>query len=1665
MKANKNKCKGQKVIKILIGNQDSLDNSYYKWHILVINAINETKSIDFLFFHYLIIFDIICFPQKSHPTLCGGMLGSKSVDFLKEIEWFVGVDFDPESGSRCVAKVYEESQVENFTIQIRMTSQLSLPENSDDWTKEDVNQWLESHKIDQKHREILTTQDVNGRILKLLTKNDLVEMGLKHGPAIQIEHLVKQLQETTSEDLIQICKEKKSSKNLTKAQTLVQEGNGETSKPKQKNKEKSAMTTISTVTKGSNSIKNEDEIDDTKEKQPTTELTCPSYPFDEFSDPYRYKLNFSLQPETGPLNLIDPIHEFKAFTKTETATAEDIKMKFSNEVFRFASACMNSRTNGTIHFGVKDKPHGKIVGVKVTSVTKEAFIDHFNQMIHKYFDDHQVQKAKKCIREPRFVEVLLPNSIPSDRFVIEVDVIPKYSECEYDYFQIKMQNNSNKTWEQSPKFSVFIRYGASSTDIIKNNVLFKEFKSGNQDLLDNSYYDWYILITNKCHPNQVKHLDFLKEIKLFAVLEFDPESVSEGVVKAFKESQVANLHFPSQYLEGKTTTSDKISSLNLYRQPAWIFCNGRLDLDSDKYKPLDPSSWQREKASEVRKLISFLTHEDIMPRGKFWVIFLLLSCVDDPRDPLIETFCAFYQDFNGMENILCICVHSHICQRWKDLLQARLVKQQDELSSQCISALSLEEINGTILKLKSVTQSSKRFLPSTGSSTVLLKKEEDIMTALEILCENECEGTLLEKDKDKFLEFKTSKEEDFYRGGKVSWWNFYFSYENYSSPFVKRDKYERLEGMIQNGADSSKCVRIIHLYHHPGCGGTTLAMHILWELRKKFRCAVLKNKTEDFSEIGEQVTNLITYGTTNHQEYLPVLLLVDDFEEQDNVYLLQSSIQTAVDNKYIRYEKPLVIILNCMRSQNPEKCAKISNSIALIQQLSAKEQRAFEHKLKEIEEQHKNFEDFYSFMIMKTNFNKKYIENVVRNILKGQNISTKEAKLFSFLALLNSYVPDTTISLSQCETFLGITNKKAFWGTEKLEDKMGTYSTILIRTEVVEGGNYCGIRIIHPLIAIRSLEELRTSYHLNKSKITLDMLTENLFYDTGIGKNKFFQDMQTLLLTRQRNEHEGETETWFSPFIEALHKEEGNVAVQEVLLEGICRFNPNAFICQALARHFYFKEKDFHSALKWANEAKKIEPQNSYISDTLGQVYKSKIRWWIEDNNGRNRNISVDDLTELLDLAVHASNAFKESQQQSEDRENEAKERFYQKSKRRYDTYNIAGYQGEIEVGLYTIQILQLIPFFDNKNELSKKDMINFISGSSDIPGDPNNEYKLALKNFIPYLTNLQISLKKSFDFFDDYFVLLKPKNNIKQNEQDKTRRKVAGYFKKYADIFGPIEETQNRDLGSKLSLPLQVELYRKSLEILKADKFSGLLEYLIKNQEDAISAMENIVNKYTFLFEQCTIRIQPKEKQNFILANIVLYCIKPTSKLVKPVKILKEQLREVLRPIGTNHRFSEPYFLASLLFWPENQQLDQDSKQIEKYARSLETSFRGQYRHMYRTKQPIAYFFLGKGNGMNRLVHKGKIDQCFGKTPDIYSLWQSGEVWKEKKVQELLLRLKGRAENNCLYIEYGINEKITIPITPAFLGQLRSGRSIEKVSFYLGFSIGGPLAYDINII
>uniref|UniRef100_A0A0E9P949 Uncharacterized protein n=1 Tax=Anguilla anguilla TaxID=7936 RepID=A0A0E9P949_ANGAN len=73
--------------------------------------------------------------------------------------------------------------------------------------------------------------------------------------------------------------------------------------------------------------------------------------------------------------------------------------KFTDEVIRFAAACMNSRTNGTVHFGVGHLPdfiHGQILGVVVQD--KEAFVNGLHRAVDGHFEHKHIDVAKKCIK-------------------------------------------------------------------------------------------------------------------------------------------------------------------------------------------------------------------------------------------------------------------------------------------------------------------------------------------------------------------------------------------------------------------------------------------------------------------------------------------------------------------------------------------------------------------------------------------------------------------------------------------------------------------------------------------------------------------------------------------------------------------------------------------------------------------------------------------------------------------------------------------------------------------------------------------------------------------------------------------------------------------------------------------------------------------------------------------------------------------------------------------------------------------------------------------------------------------------------------------------------------------------------------------------------------------
>ncbi|XP_040913026.1 sterile alpha motif domain-containing protein 9-like [Toxotes jaculatrix] len=842
---------------------------------------------------------------------------------------------------------------------------------------------------------------------------------------------------------------------------------------------------------------------------------CKPYPFGKYHDSHRYIINNILDIiESGPLDMIEPCHEYKAFINTKPETE---MVKFCPEVIRIAAACMNSRTNSTIHFGIGDAPdfiHGQVLGVKVRD--KEAFAQALNSAIAKYFEPKQRPAAHFCIKPPRFVEVLDKNMTSSNKYVIEVDIIPNSIICEeniYHTYRLPKKAKKKAKIETNSK-QFFVRDGGSSRDLLAPTTSAKPMQeynkfvdgmkqrsqlrkqaeekslavaksncqgtalikmiTGGSPSLDASCFDRYVIVTNKSHSSQFESLGFLVELNPTAVLDFDPESAKHGLQCHFKQHSAVNL--PAQYkITGQI--KDTVNTSELGPKISWIFCNGGVQDEP----PSDMDQWLMDKGASIQDLIYFLCHKDVVLNKRFLVIFLLLSCMNEEIDPLVETFCKFQKELGDKGQILCICDSEKAFTSWKDLIDARC---EINISDRCIYDLSFAEVNGTILSLFSKNRKSSRFLTGGGGSRVLLKTEvEHSLSTLEVLCVNQCEGG----DED-----KTVIDQNFYRGGKVSWWNFYFSEQLGFSNVVKRNKVFFIEENVAHVLHSQKkaCV-LFNLIHVPGCGGTTLAMHTLWNLRHKFRCAVLKDKNANFSEVADQVVKLLMCGHEEKLLQVPVLLMIDDFDDMQQVSDLQQLIDRECTKNDIKSAK--VILLNCMRSWSCEFLNRPRDTLFLENNLSEEEKKQF--SLKE------TVETFYDFMIRKNNLKPEYVQGVVHNTLRSFSSSQKNAQLLAVLTILNVHHKDVFLPVSLCQEFLGLQPD-----TDTVQEEFGKLSDLICHTTVKSELGHRAVKMIYPHFARCCYQELTTTHKMTEADF-INLLQKTVELISTEGKGKYLQDV------------------------------------------------------------------------------------------------------------------------------------------------------------------------------------------------------------------------------------------------------------------------------------------------------------------------------------------------------------------------------------------------------------------------------------------------------------------------------------------------------------------------------------------------------------------------------
>ncbi|KAL7375541.1 hypothetical protein ABVT39_019212 [Epinephelus coioides] len=507
------------------------------------------------------------------------------------------------------------------------------------------------------------------------------------------------------------------------------------------------------------------------------------------------------------------------------------------------------------------------------------------------------------------------------------------------------------------------------------------------------------------------------------------------------------------------------------------------------------------------------------------------------------------------------------------------------------------------------------------------------ISLLDVVYANQFEGKIID------AKVADETEKNFYRGAPPKWLNFHISEQAVSdgtgTPFIRRDGYDTLVKQIQKRRKFSG-KSVVNLFHQPGCGGTTLAMQVLWDLRKTFRSAVLTGSTSNITKVAEEVVYLFTAGSRGHQN--TVLLLVND---EQILEVLQESILMKIAEQKIVVRMPVVILLSCVRKDEVLQ----GDQVFLQDVLSETEEKKFSEKKEEL---YRRFGDkcneFHGFNIMQTNFSQDYIHeacSVFKNIIKA-NIP-KKTQLAAFLSLLNAYVPGSYLLESQCLDFF---KHDVFIHVDfSLEDRMEAFSHLIINFQ--PDGSEKRVCMAHPMIA-QCCTELMAKAGVTRSDTARNLLTCLCRDDIPPFLVGFVKDMLTKRRPKPKHmnteenpissEEMKEEQERFSRLILDIQRREDEIQCVSVLEMATTKFKQDPFFPQALARFYYIELQDYNLAEMWAERAKQRDPLNSFIADTLGQVHKNHLK-----------NIECNATPrEILQLATKAIEAFKDEERLAE---------------------------------------------------------------------------------------------------------------------------------------------------------------------------------------------------------------------------------------------------------------------------------------------------------------------------------------------------------------------------------------------------------------------------------
>ncbi|XP_016366809.1 sterile alpha motif domain-containing protein 9-like [Sinocyclocheilus rhinocerous] len=184
-------------------------------------------------------------------------------------------------------------------------------------------------------------------------------------------------------------------------------------------------------------------------------------------------------------------------------------------------------------------------------------------------------------------------------------------------------------------------------------------------------------------------------------------------------------------------------------------------------------------------------------------------------------------------------------------------------------------------------------------------------------------------------------------------------------------------------------------------------------------------------------------------------------------------------------------------------------------------------------------------------------------------------------------------------------------------------------------------------------------------------------------------------------------------------------------------------------------------------------------------------------------------------------------------------------------------------------------------------------------------------------------------------------------------------------------------------------------------------------------------------------------DAQNYILANVNLSQKSANSEILRTVPELQDILQKLWERQNKN-RSPEFYLLVLLLFWPDGAKKTGNTLDLKVCVQYMRESHERTYQKYLRFRYLVPLFFLGNGGGLQRLVHQTEFTSLLNEEHETAGI-------------EGLQRIEGEIRNHKVFALRGRDQIEVSPHNPA------SVYNTDLVSFYLGFTIRGPVAYNIR--